>query len=67
MVSVGDKHVWCGPLAAGCLVSTVFRSCGFGKERSFESDRKFHACDPSKSEPEPDLSMFECFAVPFEL
>lgn len=69
MFSVGDKHVWCGPAAAGCRVSTLLMSGRMaGKERLLESDRKFHACDPSKSCPEPDfLSTLECFTALCEL
>lgn len=70
MFSVGDKQVRRAPLVAGCRASTLLVSSGRMpvKGRFFESDRKFHACDPSRSEPEPDiLSVFDNFAVPFEL
>ena len=55
--SFGDKHVLFEPEVVACRSSRLLVASGRDpeKERLFESVRKPHACEPSKSMPEPDF------------
>lgn len=67
--SVGDKGVCCGPVAIACRVEATLVSNGraLAKERLLGSGLAPHACDPSKSIPEPDfLSTSGCLTVPWD-
>lgn len=57
MFSVGDRHVCCAPVVLACRAWRPFVSNGrmFAIERLLESGLTPHACDPSKSTPEPDF------------